>query len=133
MTWERANRLIALAVVGTIVGLVLAAQFWTLANPVPALATTATPSWTRTPTPSPTPTFLVPKMCGDVNNDGTLTAIDAMLILQLHAGLVDALPNDESGDVNFDGTLSALDAMLVLQVDASLLPLGALRCWGPAV
>ncbi len=128
MTWKRVNRLSGLALVGTIVGLVLAAKFWSLAHPVPALATTATPSWTRTPTPSPTPTPLVSKTCGDVNDDGTLTSIDAMLILQLHAGLVDALRNDESGDVNVDGTLSALDAMLVLQVDAGVLQLGALRC-----
>lgn len=49
---------------------------------------TATPTATATPTLTPTPTMPV----GDVNWDGVVNAVDATLILQYTAGLIDSLP-----------------------------------------
>lgn len=59
---------------------------------------------------------------GDVNCDGTVTAIDARIILQSTAGLTEA---DEKllyyGDCNNDGKITAVDARIVLQITAGLI------------
>jgi hypothetical protein len=85
-------------------------------TPLPA---TETPTRTATRTFTPTPT----KECGDVDDDGSVNAIDALLILQVTAGLLDEsdLDNAPSGDANGDGELTSVDAALVLQVEAGLL------------
>ena len=80
---------------------------------------TPTPSPTATPTPSPTPTPEV--LLGDVNCDGTLTSVDALLILQRVARLLQTLPCLEDGDIDEDGAITALDAVLILQHSAGLL------------
>ena len=59
------------------------------------------------------------KLSGDANCDGTVTSIDAALILQFTAGLVDGLSCD--GDANANGSVDAIDAALVLQFTAGLL------------
>ncbi len=59
---------------------------------------------------------------GDVNCDGEVSSIDAALILQLTAGIVDALFCQEAGDVNGDGNITSVDAALILQFTAGLLP-----------
>jgi hypothetical protein len=51
-----------------------------------------------------------------------VTSIDAALILQLDAGLLQSLPCEASGDVNGDGLLNSIDAALILQYVAGLLP-----------
>jgi len=67
------------------------------------------------PTPTPAP------RAGDVNCSDETDAIDAALILQLGAGLVDDLSCSGNGDVNGDGRIDAIDAALVLQFVAGLL------------
>ncbi len=59
----------------------------------------------------------------DVNCDGSSTTVDALLVLQLIAGLVPSLQCQEAGDANGDGSVSALDAAIILQFDAGLIPL----------
>lgn len=80
-------------------------------TPPPTIAPTAT----RTPTPT--------KAAGDINDDGRTNAIDAALVLQHSAGLLDSLPNAASADVNNDDRINALDAALILQHAAGLIVL----------
>ena len=58
---------------------------------------------------------------GDVNCDGRVNSVDASLVLQKDAGLVDELACEEAGDVNTDNQLNAVDAALILQYDARLI------------
>ena len=57
---------------------------------------------------------------GDASCDETVNAIDAALILQSIAGLLNALPCEDNGDANQDGSIDAIDAALVLQFVAGL-------------
>ena len=68
--------------------------------------------------PKPTPT---PAACGDVSDDGVVNAIDAVLVLQLDAGLIGTLVNEGSGDVNGDLEVTSIDAALILQFTAGLI------------
>ena len=56
---------------------------------------------------------------GDVNDDGYVNSIDAMLIAQYDAWIIgaDAL-NMSVADVNGDGYVNSIDAMLIAQYDA---------------
>jgi hypothetical protein len=63
-----------------------------------------------------------------VNDNGIVNAIDAQLILQFRAGIIDSLINPSSADVNSDGQITAVDAELILQVAAGSLPPSALTC-----
>jgi len=78
---------------------------------------TPTPTATATPTSTPTP----PALAGDVDCDGAVTSIDAALVLQFGAGLVEELPCPAGGDVNGDGRIDAIDAALILQHVAGLI------------
>ena len=60
-------------------------------------------------------------MRGDANCDGRVSSIDASLMLQLSAGLVQHLSCEDAADVNHDGRVNALDAALVLQYVAGLI------------
>ena len=74
------------------------------------------------PTPKPTPTEPPHKFLrGDVDCDEDVDTIDAILILQLEAGLIDGLECEKNADVNEDGHVDALDAILVLQIVAGLI------------
>ncbi|MCL2020184.1 MAG: dockerin type I domain-containing protein [Oscillospiraceae bacterium] len=54
---------------------------------------------------------------GDMNGDGFLSAIDALLILRITNGLVSATETDIArGDMNGDGRISAADALTVLEL-----------------
>ncbi|OGO51049.1 MAG: hypothetical protein A2148_10730 [Chloroflexi bacterium RBG_16_68_14] len=81
------------------------------------------PVSTPTPTSTPTPWFIpIPRsLLGDVNCDGRVNSIDAALILQFAAGLIDELPCPEKDDVNVDGTINSIDATLILQYDSGLI------------
>lgn len=58
---------------------------------------------------------------GDVGCDGVVNSIDAALILQFDAGLIDSLVCPENADVSEDGNINAIDATIILQLDAGLI------------
>lgn len=59
---------------------------------------------------------------GDVNCDGAVTAVDARLVLQYVAGLIDEYEfNTFYSDLNDDGVVTAVDARLILQKVAGLI------------
>jgi len=58
---------------------------------------------------------------GDANCDGVKNSLDAAIVLQYAAGLLDDLPCLTSADANGDGRVDAIDAALILQYDAGLL------------
>jgi hypothetical protein len=72
------------------------------------------------PTPSPTP-VPPPALLGDVDCNGRLDSIDAALILQRSAGLIEGLPCEGSADASGDGRVNSIDAALVLQRVAGLI------------
>src|SRR3989344_2245154 len=61
------------------------------------------------------------QILGDVDCDGNVNAIDAALILQKTAGLIDDLTCKLAADVNGDNQSNAIDASLILQFDARLI------------
>jgi len=101
---------------------------------------TKTPTLTHTPcsvtvTPTFTPTAPaatdVPepeKVCGDANQDGLVNGTDALLILQLAAGMIGTVQNRTSADVNIDRAITAVDAALILQADAGIIETRLLVC-----
>ncbi len=59
---------------------------------------------------------------GDVNCDGEITAVDARIVLQYVAGLIDEYElNMFYSDLNDDGEITAVDARLILQKVAGLI------------
>lgn len=62
-------------------------------------------------------------LTGDANCDGQVDSIDALVTLQLTAGLIDTVDCPENADVNGDGEINALDAALILQHVADLIQL----------
>ena len=61
------------------------------------------------------------KLPGDADCDGTVTAIDAALVLQYSAGLKGDLPCPDDADADGNGNKDAIDAALMLQMSAGLL------------
>ncbi|MCH8949826.1 MAG: hypothetical protein IIB87_05570 [Chloroflexi bacterium] len=83
-------------------------------NDAPDIFVWGTPlSSAATPTP--------PAPAGDADCSSAVNAIDAALILQLIAGLVDTLPCPVAADANASGNVDAIDAALVLQFVAGLI------------
>ncbi len=66
---------------------------------------------------APSPVAAQSKL-GDTDCDGEITSIDALFVLQFHAGLTPALPCPGAADVNEDGRVDSIDAALILQFDA---------------
>jgi hypothetical protein len=98
-----------------------------ISTPTPPATSTNTPTRTRTPlsvsTSTPTRTPTPPAgLLGDVNCDGQVNPIDAALILQLVAALIDSVRCPQSVDVNHDGAIDPVDAALILQRSAGLIP-----------
>ena len=58
-------------------------------------------------------------VAGDVNNDGTFTALDARSALLASAGLTDDIDAD-AGDIDGDGVITAIDARTLLRISAQL-------------
>jgi len=57
---------------------------------------------------------------GDADCGGTVDSIDAMLALQLDAGLIPSVPCPANADVNADARVDSLDALAILQYVAGL-------------
>ena len=65
---------------------------------------------------------LRPVDAGDADCDGLVTSIDAVVVLQADAGLLNSVFCFGAADVNENGDLNALDAVLILQFVAGLIP-----------
>jgi hypothetical protein len=97
--------------------------------PTVSATLTRTPTSTRTPMRTATPTRTStrtqtprqPGRVGDVNCNGEVNSIDAALLLQLVADLIDSLSCQENADTNEDGTINAIDAALILQYVAGFI------------
>ena len=89
----------------------------TLPSETPTPTSTPTPSPTPTPTPTPTPLPLR----GDANCDLRVNAIDATVLLQYSAGLLQTLCDAQAADANANGRVDPVDAALVLQLSAGVI------------
>lgn len=58
---------------------------------------------------------------GDVNCDGRVNSVDAALVLQLTARLINSVPCPQNADVNDDGRITSVDATIILQMEAGLI------------
>lgn len=58
---------------------------------------------------------------GDVDCGGTINSIDAALVLQFGAALLDSLPCAQNADTSGDGVTNSIDASLILQYSAGLI------------
>ena len=97
-------------------GVIIVQEEAATATPEPPTPTSVPPTATSVP-PSPTPAGTT----GDVNCSGGVDSIDAALVLQLTAGLVDSLSCQQNADANEDGSVNSIDAALILQLTAGLL------------
>jgi len=59
---------------------------------------------------------------GDATCDAQANSIDALIMLQRSAGLLETLSCEKAADVNADGSIDSLDAQLILQFVAGLIP-----------
>ncbi len=87
-------------------------------TPTPTNTPTATPSPTPTVTPTPTATATPLGPPGDVDCDRIVTSIDAALLLQFSAALIQELPCEAGADVNEDGHVDARDAAFIMRMQA---------------
>jgi len=68
-----------------------------------------------------TTTSLFGQETGDVNEDGVVNIIDALMIAQYYVGLNPPGFNDTLADVNGDGSINIVDALMVAQYDVELI------------
>jgi hypothetical protein len=61
-------------------------------------------------------------MPGDPNCDLDINSLDALLVLQFDAGLLDTLACEAAADVDKSGGIDSIDAAIILQLDAGLAP-----------
>lgn len=87
----------------------------------PTATNTPSPTATRTFTPTDAPTPAPEGRVGDADCSGSVTSIDAALILQFNAGLFASISCEELADADGDGELTSIDALLILQFVAGLL------------
>jgi hypothetical protein len=71
----------------------------------------ATPVPTNPPTSAPTDVTSL----GDVNNDGNINIVDALLVAQYYVGLNPSNFNTARADTNCDGSINIVDALLIAQ------------------
>ena len=62
-----------------------------------------------------------PSQPGDANCDAVSDALDALVVLQFEASLIESLACQQNADVNGDGAMTAVDATFILQFDVGLL------------
>jgi hypothetical protein len=84
-------------------------------TPAPTTETTLPP--TNPPTPASTATGLP----GDVNNDGTVTIVDALMVAQYYVGMTPSPFNVNNADVNCSGTVDIVDALRIAQYYVGLI------------
>ncbi len=90
-------------------------------SPSPTATPSPTPTTTPTLTPSPTATATVPAILkGDVDCDGQIDAVDALLVLRFVAALGPFATCIQAGEVNCDAALDAVDALHILRFVAGL-------------
>jgi len=58
---------------------------------------------------------------GDTDCDGSVTSVDAALVLQRSAALIASLRCPQNADINGDGYITAVDAAIILQYVAGIL------------
>jgi murein DD-endopeptidase MepM/ murein hydrolase activator NlpD len=85
----------------------------TTAQPTPTPTSTPTSSPTGTPTPGPTPQIFA---AGDANCDGLVTPADALIILQVAAGIEPSACAASHAETNCDGAITPADAIAVLEM-----------------
>lgn len=95
-------------------------------QPIDAAVANGSVTCSEEPQPTPTPTLpeppgSLPGLPGDVNCSGNTNSVDAALVLQYDAGLVDSMACAKNGDLNDDGDINAIDAAIILQEVAGLL------------
>jgi len=73
---------------------------------------------TPTPEPEPTPDTFTR---GDVNGDGTVNIVDALLIAQYYVGLNPNPFNYDAADTNCDSNVNIVDALLIAQFYVGLI------------
>ncbi|MFQ6073329.1 MAG: dockerin type I repeat-containing protein, partial [Methanosarcinales archaeon] len=57
---------------------------------------------------------------GDINGDGKVTSLDALMALQMSVGLIQV---DQCADVNGDGIVTSVDALMILKASVGLITL----------
>ena len=77
----------------------------------------STPTATATPTATPAPRPIY----GDANCDRRVSSVDATVLLQFSAGLLQSLCSLQSADANANGHVDPIDAQLILQFSAGLI------------
>ena len=82
---------------------------------------TGTGTGSQTPEPTPTPTPTSECVLGDVDKDGSIDIIDALLIAQYYVGIKE-LSNPCAADVNCDEIVDIIDALLIAQFYVGLIP-----------
>ncbi|MBN2442550.1 MAG: glycoside hydrolase family 9 protein [Spirochaetales bacterium] len=84
-------------------------------EPAATVTTPPTPEPTDPPTTTP-----VPGSSGDVNDDGNIDIVDALLVAQYYVGLDPANFNITHADTNCDSTVDIIDALLIAQLYVGL-------------
>jgi M6 family metalloprotease-like protein len=82
---------------------------------VPTPAATGEP--TESPPPEPTPEIIT----GDVNNDGAIDILDALVVAQVYVGIEPAVFYSQAADVNCDDVIDILDALVIAQFYVGLI------------
>ncbi len=77
--------------------------------------TPVTPEPTAVPTAVPTPVPTASVLKGDVNTNGTIDIVDALLVAQYYVGLNPASFNANAADTNCSGSIDIVDALLIAQ------------------
>lgn len=96
---------------------------WAEYGPTPTDPPVETPEPTATPVPTDTPVPTeIPYTLGDVDNNGKVDAVDALLVLK-HAARITLLVGNEqlAADVTKDNSIDAKDALLILQYAARII------------
>ena len=74
---------------------------------------------TRTPTPVPTPTSHITR--GDVNTDGRIDIVDALMVAQYYVGLNVSGFNPAVADADCNGNIDIIDALIIAQYYVGLI------------